>query len=1526
MTGKKKFTQVIKKGIVKTILWATVIFILLFATLISLMQIPYVQTKVVEKVAKAVSDNTGFPVTIRYVDIQWFDKILLENLLIADTQNNRMIDIEKMSIDFEIYSLLNAQNINIDEVVLHDAKINLIKSHEDSAINISLFINNVRELLARDRPAKKKKPVFSIDEIRLVDARFSMDNRTRDSVSTGFDYNHFVLDSLQVEASGLMAVADTLQVNVHRLRGYDPASGLDIDSLSTFYRLSRHAMEFNQLNLRVNNSVIRDSVVFNYKSMLGLSYFNDSVDIAANLDSTVIYSKDLARFAPYFNQFAEYYTISGNFDGKVSKFTLKDLYLSFGKTSHLEGNISFDGLPNVQETFIDGNLTTSVLNPGDLKKYISPENYRRIEKFGEVSLFGQFLGFPNDFVANGTFLTDLGKIVSDINLKLGEDGSKSQYSGNLATYNFDLGQLIERPDLVQKIDMNGNINGSGFKLENADFDLKATISRLGFKEYEYRNIQTDARLASEFFNGKLSIDDPNLKFTADAAINLKNNLNKIDIQAKLDTAILQPLNLSQEETFISTVLDVDITGLKLDSINGVAKFKDTYIWHKGRELQIDSLLIDSQRNGEDRELEISSDRLHMLATGNYEYSVVVEDLKKLSHEYRLNFLNNGDNIQAYYKNKTGDESEKYTIDFDLQLNDINYYLNLLIPDVYISQNTLIEGSFSSGYTSIFSLYSSVDTISYKKYNLYNTDLEVNTSKIADENEVLAMAYIFSEKQQVRGIAETNDFLFEGVWQGDHIDFRTNLMVDAPHSYSKIRGNLEFLNDKIEIQFENSDLYVMDNRWEISNDNRISIAKKEVTFNNLKFFNDDQNILINGALSDSVNKKLTVEINGFQVKNFNPLFSYRFSGEINGYLEIRNFYADPVMESEMAIYKLTVGEFLVGNISGLTKWDNIGKELDVDFKIHRRDKKIMNLVGSYNPDRETDQLDITATFDRANINIIEPFVKETFSGIEGLATGEFMISGTPSYPILKGEGIISDGKFKINYLNTRYAFDGLLIFDENEIGVRETVLVDENQNQAELNGGIFHDGFKNFVIDLSAQMKEFQVLNTSSNDNDLYYGAANVTGELNLLGSLSNLKITARATTNKGTKIFIPIGGSSGVDEQEYINFVSFSDSTTSFLRDSLSNKIDLRGLTLDFDLNITPDAYAEIIFDIQSGDIIRGRGNGQINLLIDTQGDFNMFGDFEILNGGYNFTLYNIINKEFDIQSGSKITWYGDPYGGILDINATYRQLASLQPLLIGLDEDIQLPPEFTRRYPAKVLMELEGPLMSPEIDFDIDIDEYPENAVTPNGISLGSMVAAFKSKIETNQQERERQVFSLIILRQFSPENSFSTGGSFGNSVSELLSNQLSYWITQVDENLEIDVDLSGLDAEAFNTFQLRLSYTFFDGRLRVTRSGAFTDVHNETNFQSVFGEWTVEYFLTPDGKFRAKVFNKNNYNAIDRFDENQGFTGGFSLMHITSFDNLKELISDFRKKKKQQQENDRPEPQPKTARTEEEDTKPEL
>jgi hypothetical protein len=300
-----------------------------------------------------------------------------------------------------------------------------------------------------------------------------------------------------------------------------------------------------------------------------------------------------------------------------------------------------------------------------------------------------------------------------------------------------------------------------------------------------------------------------------------------------------------------------------------------------------------------------------------------------------------------------------------------------------------------------------------------------------------------------------------------------------------------------------------------------------------------------------------------------------------------------------------------------------------------------------------------------------------------------------------------------------------------------------------------------------------------------------------------------------------------------------------------------------------------------------------------------MQGDYTIEEVGYNFTLYNIVNKEFNILSGSKISWFGDPYEGILDIEASYEQYASVGPLL---DTVYRNAPQIRRRYPSTVILDLKGPLLSPEINFSIAIEDYP-NTFSYNGqiVNLDTELSAVQATWALNEQELQKQVFSLMILRQFS-EKYIDTGGTVGRSVSEFVSNQLSYWISQVDENLEIDLDFGDITDETYNTFQMRLSYTFLEGRLRVTRDGGFSDPQNQQTVAQIIGDWSVEYMLTESGNVRVKLFQETNYSTLDNSftADYAAIKGGLSILYTQSYDEIREIFDAARKKQKSKESSD--------------------
>lgn len=1496
MNNNKGNFQKLKTGILRTSLWTLLTIVIIFFITTLALQHPYIQTKLVKEVASYLSKRLETPIELKYVNFRWFDTIFIKGLKVDDEFQNQMIYVDEVTLNFNLQSMLREKTTEIEAARLVNADINLLKEATAEDFNIDVLVRKIKRVTKSSDSVKK---AFNIKKVQLMDSKFRMANHSKDSIFDRWDYNHFVLQNLYADIENLNIHYDTLAMQVHELQAIDSVTKFNIENLSTFFRFTENDMLLKEMKMLAGKSDIQNTMLFSFDDPSQLSYFNDSIDIEADIKKSFIFSGDLAHFAPSLEKYRDYYVLSGEFNGKVNKFDLNNFEFLFGNNSSLSGSLSIDGLPRFLESFIMLNLNDGQIDANDLRPYVRRELYTSIRNFGRTGMSGNFIGFPLDFVSYGTFDTQIGKITSDINLKVNENEALTTYNGSLSTTNFNLGRLLNREDKLQKIDMQGQVNGRGFTIETADFDLNANFSRLGFNGYDYRNIETNAHLAKELFNGKLNIDDPNLKFNADALVDLRENRNKIDIAARLDTARTLPLKFTEEDIFFSTQLDVDVTGLQLDSIWGDMNFSNLFFSLDDRSFFIDSLKIKSTRSDSLRQLSINNDKFNFSASGAYDYTTIIKDWRQLINEYKLNIVNDQELITDYYEKRRQDPQQNYFIDFAADFKDVNPIIQVFYPKFFLSKNTGFKGKMQNDSSSYIWLKTQFDTIKYDQYQFYRTDVLINTEKSRVNENVDSKINIFSEKQGINDNLVTENLGFGFTWNKKHIDFDFNLRQSGTSNLANIAGMMDFFEDSSRLHFKPSLIRILEEDWTIEEDNLITIIDKKFEFHNFEISNNLQGFKINGIANDSTDERLLVDIHNFDINTLSPILKRELSGTFDGIFYVSNLFRSPVIDSNINIDELKIKNFLVGDITGASFWNKQDKKIYLDLNVINTNRKIMDVNGFIEPENPDNQLFVFAKLDDANLNILEPFIDDYFSNIQGTTSGRFEITGKLKNPLIEGTSKLDNGQLLINYLNTTYAIAGDVVFEENNIVIDNVVLEDDEEHLAYLNGGIAHNGFSDFNLNILGSMTNFKVLNTSAKDNSLYYGVANVSGDISFLGSFKNMNIDANAITERGTRFYVPLSETTEIEQVEFIKFIRKGDPIESEdNKDGDLNDITLSGLKMDFDLEVTPDAYCEIIFDLKAGDIIRGRGNGKLKLQIDTKGDFNMFGDFDIREGGYNFTMYNVINKEFDILPESKITWTGDPYHAQLDIQAKYEQYASLAPLFN--DTTYQSHPDIRRKYPAKVLLDLEGDLMSPTIDFDIDVVDYPSNILLEGAsYSLEALVSAFNSRIQSDEQELKRQVFSLIILRRFSPENSFNVSGSFGNSVSEFISNQLSYWINQMDENLEIDVDLGSMDEEAFNTFQLRLSYTFLEGRLRVTRVGVHNDTQTQDNLASIAGDWTLEYLLTPDGKFRVKMYNRTNFNPINSsLDNSTNTTAGFSVMHTESFDDLMELFKKARDK----------------------------
>jgi hypothetical protein len=1516
--------QVIKNRVLywlkSIVVYTLYLMVLLVICSFFALQLPSVQTALTQRYLGFLSKVTGFESTIEEIEFRWFDRVSLYNVSIKDPEKNTMIFAREIFVNFEFDHLLEAGDVNLDAVDIDSAHVYLKQIQETDTsrnLNINIFIDKLNEQF-KSSGSGGQAAKLTIGEALLERSRFTYHQSDRDSLTDRFDHNHFSLAVDDTQLQSFMVQGDTIEFQVLSLSAEDRQTRFKVHELNTFFRLSQRAMEFRGMFLRAGQSFISDTVVFHYSSQNDLNEFITRVNVEAHLDKTVIHPKDLAVFAPEVQRLTTPFELSGSVKGKVNRFKYRDMEIHFG-SSHLLGSLDMDGLPDFNETFILLNLKNSRLRFEDLAFAFNEQTESKLKPLGTVSMNGQFLGYPTDFVAQGDFNTRMGRIISDINFKVNEKSfNESSYKGQLSMINFDLGSYLGDTTNFQQLSLSGRISGSGLTQNTANFILNGRIQTLGIRHYQYTNITTNARFASQFFNGELIIDDPNLELHALGFIDLRDNRNHFNIQARLDTANLHALKLSKDKLFLQSKLNLNFKGLDLDSLEGDAHIERLSVGYRDKTLAVKNIDVVASRNEHERSLELKTDLIDAKAAGDFSFSRLFRDVQVLTHEFMLGLKNDKAAIAQYYQNKNR-APDSYVANFDFNFKNITPITDLIRVDLDLSKNTVLDGKFTSGRTTMLQAFTNIDTLYYSGTRFLNTEVELNASKISDSTHTLAVAYINSEKQQLGSVLKTKNLITEAIWNKDHIDFSLNLDQENRDNYLRLEGNIDF-HDSTRLHFADATkIKLLEKIWIFHPENVIAMKDRGLSFRYLNLATLEQSIGLNGRMSTRPEDKLYLNIKNFDLSLLNDLTQRALAGHVDSEVILANAYGDYTIQNTLSAHELKVDDFLIGDVTGNNTWSPTDRRFNLEFYIDRLGQRIVNCEGYYNPSTSDDPLHVTARFDKANLRIFEPFLDDIFSRFEGTLSGEYAITGKLSDPQLNGEGRVENGQLMVNYLKTVYQFTGQIGLTPTSVYFKNVVLQDLFKNTASLQGAITHANFKNMRINLDAQFENFQLLNTTVKDNSLFYGQGYASGNCNLRGPLNNLQITSTASTGKNTRIFIPIGGTSTAEKRDFINFVDFSDSTAQqSVEKALSKKIDISGITMELNIDVTPDAYCEIIFDAKAGDIIRGRGNGKIKLQLDTKGEFNMFGPIEFTEGGYNFTLYDIINKEFQIQSGSRITWFGDPYQGQMDIRATYNQLASLAPVLskqiIGNElttDQSAGTAQLRRKYPVQVLLKLDGPMLSPQINFDIIAKDLPQNIIVNNQpVQLAFEFQAFKSRLD--EQELKRQVFSLIILRRFSPLESFNTSGSLVNSVSELFSNQLSYWMSQVDENLEIDVDLGTMDQEAFNTFQLRLSYTFLNGRLRITRDGTFGNQVNATNsntsgrsdLSSVAGDWTLDYLLTPDGKFKVKMYSRTNVNpTLNTLGNQSTITTGVSLLHTQSFNELRDLLKSSRDKNRKKQ-----------------------
>ena len=335
---------------------------------------------------------------------------------------------------------------------------------------------------------------------------------------------------------------------------------------------------------------------------------------------------------------------------------------------------------------------------------------------------------------------------------------------------------------------------------------------------------------------------------------------------------------------------------------------------------------------------------------------------------------------------------------------------------------------------------------------------------------------------------------------------------------------------------------------------------------------------------------------------------------------------------------------------------------------------------------------------------------------------------------------------------------------------------------------------------------------------------------------------------------------------------------------------EFQGLELTFDLDVTPEAEVEIVTDTETGSSLRGSGVGIILIRINTRGAFEMFGDFVVVEGQYNYKFGGVINKTFQVKPGGTIVWDREPLKATLNLEAVYALNANPAPLLDN--------PNYTRRIPTEVVIKLTDALESPDIEFKIDF---------PGTNSI------IQSELQYRLQDpmvEERNALFLLAQGSFVNDqtgiNQQAVTGNLLQSASGLLNQVLG---ENDNFNLGLPYEQGFFDRNTAFETESRVGVTvstqisdrlLFNGKVGVPVGGTRETV--------VAGDFEIQLLLNEEGTLSAKFFNREN-EIREYLADRLGYTQGVGISYEVDFNSFSELFRNILKKDKGPKE-DLPDP----------------
>ncbi|MFL5753269.1 MAG: translocation/assembly module TamB domain-containing protein [Bacteroidia bacterium] len=1497
-----------KAGKITRFIWRTlkysflVVFLLLIVLVIAI-QTSSVQTFLGQQASSWLSKELKTKISIGKIDIEFIKTAVLKEVYIEDLHKDTLLYAGTIRCDLGNFSY-NQKKLTIKELSLQNIDAYLIKYKGDSTFNYQFISDYFSPKDTVRDTAAAFKIIYGDLVLKNVNFRYKDENDT--AVTKGMNFADLDLKSVSGKISDIDIVKDTIRVNIQNLSAKEKC-GLDLQQLNTLATISPLGVKMDSLLLRTDRTYLHGSYYMLTDSYESYNDFLEKVYLRANLrDSTHINAADIAYFVPDLLGMDEVVYLAGKIRGSVSSLHGDNIVLKYRKNTSFEGDFSIEGLPKMEDTYLHfefDNLSTTRTDlvqvsvpPFDKKKKLSlPEN---IGKLGLIRYKGKLDGFINDMAAYGTLRTAIGTVSTDIGLSQ-EKGKPLAYHGKVRTENFRLGELLGNPE-IGALTLDAKVKGKGVDLETLEANLEGHIASVVIRGYAYKNIVLTGDFKNKLFNGKFESRDENADLDFYGSASFVNKIPDLDFIATVNKMDFSKLNFFKQDSTsdFSSQISINLKGDNLDNLTGRINFDNTIYKTAGKEYKLSTFDLILEQNTPVKTIKLNSGIADIKMNGHFDLSRLGNSVNQYLYNYFPTFIQQNKDIAArYYDN----------FEFKIKIKKFNNINGLVLPDLQISPNTTIEGSFDAANNKMNLLMNS-EQINYKSQGVKNFKVDVTTL----ENGINITTT--ADRVNLADSTSFGNFRLTTLAYDNRSEFTLDWDNQSKQrSSGEVGGKLVFSKSSFEMELQKFGVYVNDSLWVMKGDNRFKMDSSGVfNFHEFIFTNNSQSIKIEGLVSKNPKDQLTVMFDNFKLNQLNPVLktvNLELEGSVSGTSIVSDLYHKVIFSSTLEFTKLLINKKSIGTGEINSFFDkskdvvslngHFKKDYGVSGEVNFNN---LQFAGYYYPNRKENNIDLDCQLQAIDLSIIQPYLKGILTLKRGYVNGSLKVAGSVNKPLLNGKlALVSVQNVRVDYLNTYYSVNGDITIEPDRIGLDGVYLYDMNGNSAVVWGNIFHDNFKNIKLDFDINATKFMCLNTNYIINPSYYGKAFITGNVGLYGTPEFMNMDINVKTEKGTQFNIPLSGPAEVGENDFIRFVK-ADSAG---KNSGNDKNDLSGMNLNFNLEATPDAEIQLIFDEKAGDVIKAKGRGNINMNINTKGNFEMFGLYTITDGSYLFTLENFINKKFDVENGSTIKWSGDPYNADINITADYKQRASLAPFFPSVSSTAGSSTtasatttsggDNNKRYPVECKLFMRGKLLSPDITFGIGLPTVND--------AIRQQVLGFIN----NEQELNRQVFSLLLLKSFvtplalSNQSGVSAGSAVGSNATEMLSNQLSNWLSQLATNIDVGVNYRPGSALSNEELDLALSTQLFNDKLSIDGNVGVNN-NTQTKASSMIGDLNVDYKLSEDGKTRVKVFNRSN-DTYQITTSGGQFTQGVGVFFREEFDTRGELyrryLAKLKKKK---------------------------